>query len=128
MAQTRVVLNRAGIAELMRAPELLAHLRSLATRAAEIGQASAPHVQTGRMLVYGTADDGANRARAAVIARHPAAIAAERRYHWLTHAVEAAGLRVSTDHLRGHPASSADEQRRRAADRRNARQRRRTGS
>lgn len=146
MARTTFVLNRLGVRQLARGEELRGYLKTRADAAAMLAGGAVPHIETGRMEMVTLSEISAQRARAVVIANHPAADAIEAKYRWLTRAVEAAGLEAAGLEVHDEPpravgrrtkrlpSNAVAEHRRRAQDAKNARggdrsarRRRRTG-
>ena len=140
MARTTFILNRLGMRELMRGEPLRAYLKVRADAAASVATGTVPPIESGHMEMVTLSEIGADRARAVVIANHPAADAIEAKYRWLTHAVEAAGLEVNEERVgdvtcrtKRVPSNTVASRRRSRQDAKNARgdsdarRRRRTG-
>lgn len=85
--------NRRGVRALLKAPEVLGDLIGRAQRVAEVARASyegrPPH--QGEVEVVVTGSMGDDRARAAVIAKHPGALPIEADRRPLGSALDAAG-------------------------------------
>jgi hypothetical protein len=75
----KFVLNKEGVRELLRSPEIAAHLKD---RAEKIAAAAGPGHEV-------RVDDGPNRARASVLTVTPEAMRAEATNRTLTRAIEA---------------------------------------
>jgi hypothetical protein len=95
MARARVVLNRAGMRDLLRRETVRADLHARAERVAAAAKAA-------NILVEGIPGDeplpvevdssiGRNRARATVSLHHPSGVAVEAKHSLLTHSLDAAG-------------------------------------
>ena len=82
MANVRVVLNRAGVRELLRSPEVQADLAERARRIAEAAGGEEAGFETSVIV-------GGNRARASVITATAEAMVAEAKHRTLTRAIDA---------------------------------------
>jgi hypothetical protein len=86
-------VNRAGIAGILKSETVRLHLYARAQRAAAVAQARYDDerlVDSGRVHVFADSQIQTNRARAAVVAIHPAVVEVERDHHVLAQALDAA--------------------------------------
>ena len=101
MASIRYVPNRSGVENLLNGPKMMGLVARYGARI----QAATNHVikvSDGLLPVELRLAPGKIRARAAVIANHPAGIAAENKYHFLELAAVASGADFKRSHsLRG---------------------------
>lgn len=87
----RVVLNRAGVREMLRSKEVERDLKVRAERVVAAAEAHAVPPHEGKVDYYAETSRGATRARALVIADHPGALGQEEQYRILGSSIDAAG-------------------------------------
>ncbi|MBM7771729.1 hypothetical protein JOD54_001933 [Actinokineospora baliensis] len=88
-------LDRDGVAEILRGPELAAAVHELADQVATAARAQGHTVTSGEPLPVEVVDDPApDRAGTTVAVRHPAGVGMEAHHGVLTRAAVAAGLDV----------------------------------
>ena len=91
----RLVVDQAGVAEILRSPEFAGAVRELAEQVGEAARAQGHRVTSGEPLPIEVFDDpGSDRAGATVAVRHSAGIGMEAHHGVLTRAAETAGLTV----------------------------------
>lgn len=88
-------VDRDGVAEILRSPELAAHLRELAEQVATNARSQGHRVTSGDLLpVDVLTDPSPDRVGFTVAVRHPAGMGMEAKHGVLTHAAGALGLDV----------------------------------
>lgn len=91
MANVRVILNRAGVREMLRSKPVQRDLLARAQRVAAAAEAHSVPPHEGDVDYYAESSVGANRARAIVVADHPGALGQEEEYRILGSSIDAAG-------------------------------------
>ncbi|WP_035305518.1 hypothetical protein [Actinokineospora inagensis] len=92
-------LDRDGVAEILRSPELAAAVHAAATQVADAARAQGHIVTSGAALPVEVFDDPArDRTATTVAVRHPAGIGMEAHHGLLKRAATAAGLDVEGLH------------------------------
>jgi hypothetical protein len=91
MPNVRVVLNRAGVREMLRSKEVQRDLMRRADRVVAAAESRAVPPHEGEVDYYAESSVGSNRARALVIADHPGALGQEEEYRILGSSIDAAG-------------------------------------
>lgn len=88
-------VDREGVAELLRSPELAEHVKELAETVATLARARGLRVVNGDPLPIEVLNDPApDRTAFTVAVRHPAGTGMEAKYGVLTRAAEAVGIEV----------------------------------
>ncbi|TWP47433.1 hypothetical protein FKR81_32490 [Lentzea tibetensis] len=89
-------VDRDGVNELLRSPELAEHVKELAETIATLARTQGRRVANGDPLPIEVLDDPApDRSGFTVAVRHPAGTGMEAKYGVLTRAAEATGLEVN---------------------------------
>lgn len=91
MADIRFDPDRQGIAELLKLPGVQADLHARADRVRQVADAAGQQTSDGPLPIVVDSQTGRKRARAAVIANHPAGIAIELKHRLLGRSLDAAG-------------------------------------